>query len=519
MNKSSSSAFGISGLDIRSIALFRILVGFNVIYNILQYRLFNISAFYSEQGIVPKSVIETNYGAPFSLLSYINSEALVAVYFVICLLLAVLYTLGIKSRWIGIALFILFGSIINANPVISHGVEFLIEISLFWGLFLPLDACFSLLPDRSTPQKAQIKGLVTYGILFQIALVYLTSFLTKTGDLWQSGMVIYSITDDRTHAVLLADWLSDKPGLCSFLTYFALIIELSLPFLIFSPFYNRFCRLLSAISIVGLHVGLALVLFVGPFHLVTLVFAAVLLPTFVWKKFNIGADTNFPLSFLQNKAAKEVTTKGRKAKKKQDKTSYPIGDYAWKTIMIVMMLVIFQKNLQKWKEESYLSSVLSNMGPISELADMNPTKATPFTGLLQQPWWLFAPNPHKDMGTIVLLGRTDTNETLDLLGDRILTIESDPMTQEPKFDKKIVNHFSSSRFVLSFYARRYINNFPPELFQRWTNFEYQRWRKDHPNQKLLELRMYYYSNSTKLERGKIVRKKDLALMHTMPIVE
>ncbi|MEM8907493.1 MAG: hypothetical protein AAGD05_06575 [Bacteroidota bacterium] len=509
--KKQTSNSGLSGLDIRSVALFRIIVGFNIIYNILQYRLFNVVPFYTDEGIVPFSVIEQGYGAPFSLLHYLPSATLISLYFIICLLLAALYLLGIKSRIVGPILFILFASIINGNPVISHGVEFLIEVSLFWGFFLPLDACFSVWPKSQKVKPLIVKGLATYGILLQIALIYLTSFLTKTGDLWQSGQTIFSITDDRTHAVGFAELLSSYPGFCAFLTYTALYLELFLAILIFFPLFNRYCRLIAAIGIVLLHTGLALVLFVGPFHLITLAFAVVLLPSFVWEKVNI-APKNFPLPIWKAPPAPKV--KGKKVVKEPP---LPIWGYLWKGLVIVMMIWIVQKNFQKWKQESYLSQILNNMGPIGKLADLNPKQASPFTGLLQQPWWLFAPNPHKDMGTIVLLARTEQNETLDLLGDRILTISDDPQTGEPVFDKKIVNHFTSSRFVLSFYARRYLQVFPPELFQRWTDFEYERWKKQHPDQKLLELRMYYYSNYTTLERGQLNRKKNLALMHTKVI--
>ena len=267
-------------------------------YNILQYRLFNIAAFYTDSGIIPRSVIEVNYGAPFSLLHYIDSGPLVAIFFIITLLLGVLYTLGIKSRFVGPVLLVFFSSVTNGNPVISHGVEFLIEISLFWGMFLPLDACFSVMPNRKDKQPTNIKGLASYGLLLQIMLVYLTSYLTKTGELWQTGLTIFSLTDDRTHAVGFADWLAGQPEFCSFLSFTALYIELLLAILIFFPLFNRYCRLIATICIIGLHTGLALVLFVGPFHLITLALAISLLPDFVWEKLGIKSDKNFWIQLI-----------------------------------------------------------------------------------------------------------------------------------------------------------------------------------------------------------------------------
>ncbi len=73
------------------------------------------------------------YGAPFSLLTSFDSNWQFDLYIYFTLVVAILYTLGIGSRLLSIPLLILFASLTNFIPPLSHGVEFLIEVSLFWG--------------------------------------------------------------------------------------------------------------------------------------------------------------------------------------------------------------------------------------------------------------------------------------------------------------------------------------------------------------------------------------------------
>ncbi len=503
---SSNNFFNLYGLDLRSIAFFRIALGLNIILNILQYRLFNISAFYGREAIVPIEHIRKFYGENFSLLFSIENEPLILVYFLITLFLAILYTLGIKSRWLSWPLLLLFAGIVNRNPMAAHGVEFLIEISLFWGIFLPLDNSYSLAPDRRD-HPSEIRGLLVCGILFQIALVYFTSYITKTGDLWTSGLAVFSLTADLTHANFLSTVLANLPGVSKFLTYFSLIIELALPFLIFSPIFSRKARTLAAFLIVFLHFGLASTIYVGPFHFITLCFAILLLPDSFWNKFNIKKDKNFgSLKIgewrLFDKLPANLQT---------------IGLRIAQVFVVIMMVVIFQRNFQKWGQESFLADGINLSSGLKSIAEAKPLDFDFVTGVFKQPWWLFAPNPHKDMGTMVLLGRTANNETVDIVNNQILSVSQDPKYKVPVFDKSIHNNFRNCRFTLSFYTRKYLNKLPVELYKRWTEHEYQRWISAHPDQPLLELSLYYYAIPTRIENDQIVREKGFLQLYRMEI--
>ncbi len=503
---SNNRFFYLYGLDLRSIAFFRIVLGLNIILNLVQYRLFNIAAFYGPDAIVPTEHIRSFYGQNPSLLFFIESETGILLYFLTTLVLAILYTLGIKSRWLSWPLLLLFAGIVNRNPMVAHGVEFLIEVSLFWGIFLPLDNSYSIAPDRRT-YSDEIRGLFAGGILFQIAIIYFTSFITKTGDLWTSGLAVYSLTADLTHGNFLGPILANLPGVSRFLTYFSLIIELALPFLVFSPFFSKAARTLAGFLIVFLHFGLASTIYVGPFHFITFCFAILLMPDSFWNKFKVKKDKNFGTLSI---GAWHLTSKIPPLFKK-------VGSRLIQAFVMVMMLLIFQRNFQKWGKDSFLSKSIQASPVIENIAKSTPLDFRFITGVFRQPWWLFAPNPHKDMGTLVFLGRTANNETMDIINNQILTITNDPKYNTPIFDKSIHNNFRNSRFTLSFYARKYLNNLPDELYKRWAENEYQRWLIAHPDQPLQELGIYYYAIPTRIENGQLVRDKGFLPLYRLEI--
>ena len=56
--KSFLSKLSVAGLDLRALAVFRIILGLNIVYNVLHYRLFDVPQFYShETGIVPNQIL------------------------------------------------------------------------------------------------------------------------------------------------------------------------------------------------------------------------------------------------------------------------------------------------------------------------------------------------------------------------------------------------------------------------------------------------------------------------------
>lgn len=494
-----NSRFRISGLDLRALSAFRILVGLNVIYNLIKYRFFAGSIYYTSDGIKDPIAAKNFYGELFSLINIVPSDAFVLFFLSFTFLLALLYTLGVKARWIAPLLFFCFGNIVVANPWTVHAVEFLIEASLFWSIFLPIDHYFAILPAKEKIIKGnELRNFPAFALLIQIFYVYFTSGITKSGEYWREGLTVLSVMDDRMHSAFLADWFAAHPGLCEFLTHSTVYVEVLMGLLLFSPLFNKQLRLVIAIGIPALHFGLAMGMDVGPFHWITLAFAIVILPDFVWD------------AFMRLLGIKTKTSKGKKKTKTPLKTSPLWQTWAVRIFLSAVLIIITIQNLKKWQRDSYFSSAVINNPVLNGLANIDLPNPPLFIGLWNQPWWTFSPNPHEQMGCLLMLGRKADNSSVDLVSGRTVSVTPDPNTGRPIFSEPPHNQFKRTHFVFAWYARRYLSTMPKPLLKRWLDVVTEEYNREHPNDQVTETGLFFFSNQTDLVNGQITRVQDFA---------
>ncbi len=490
------SRFRVSGLDLRALSAFRIIVGLNVIYNLIKYRFFAGGIYYTSDGITDPIAIKNVYGEIFSLLTIFQSDAFVLGFLAFTFLLAVLYVLGIKARWVAPLLFFCFGNVIVANPWTVHAVEFLIEASLFYSIFLPIDHYFAIMPTKEKKVSGnELRTFPAFVLLIQIFFVYFTSGITKSGEYWREGLTVLSVMDDRMHAGMLADWFAANPGLCSFLTYSTVYVEVLIGLLLFSPLFNKRIRLALALTIPALHFGLAFGMNVGPFHWITLAFAIVILPDFVWDAL---------LSRLG------IKTKSKKSKKKSTKPviTNPLWQiWAVRVFLGAFLIIVFIQNLKKWERDSYFSSSIYNNPVLHGLAEVKLPNPPIFIGLWNQPWWTFSPNPHEQMGCFLMLGRKADNTSVDLATGRTISVSPDPNTGEPVFSEKPQNQLKRTHFVFSWYVRRQVNQMPKPLLKRWLDVVTEEYNKNHPNDPVSETGLFMFYNQTDLVNGQITKDR------------
>lgn len=478
--------WGIIGLDARALGLFRVITGLNLIYNLIKYRLLYVEGFYADPRVLPDGVLARLYGENFSLLRPLDSPWAVTAFLLFALVAAVLFTIGWRPKLTGLVSLLLFWSIIHDNPMVSHGVENFIEVCLFWGLLLPLNGAFTLFPTAGQRAAGEVRSIPTWAFLFQIAVIYLTSTVTKNGPLWASGRAIEAIMADRTYAGLIAAWLGSYPELCRFLTYSAQIIEALVALLLFFPLANRVCRTLAAILLLGLHWGLAVSMEVGQFYLMTTGFAVLFLPGFVWDRL-LG-----PAASTAVEASEGSSLSAR--------LRIPLlrGIFA-----ILLALFVLQKNMEKWGEQSYLSSAIASNGVTRAIAGMD-TPDIGLGGVFRQPWWLFAPDPPREMGTILFVGIDAQGNIHDLLAGELM-FERDVSSGESRQVGEPRNRFTGSRFVLSWYVRRYRGLLPPSVFVNWSRYEYERWNPPEGGPVINEVGLILFSDYVSLTDGELSR--------------
>ena len=284
--KSLSTFKAIFGIDLRTLALLRVMLASMVIVDLV-LRSRDLAAHYSDAGILPRAALigEFHRWLPsIHLLS--GSPRVQAALFIVAGLFALALLVGYRTRLVTIVSWALLLSLQARNPVIYHGADLLLRLLLFWGMFLPLGARFSI--DAALDRRAQERpnayfSAATMALLVQCMLVYLFGALLKSGSAWiPDGTAIYFAVHLDYLATPFGVWIGQFPRLLQLLTYFVWCLELVSPLLMFSPVFRLPLRLLAMTLLIAMHLGFFLCLRIGPFPFVSITSLLAFTPGEVW---------------------------------------------------------------------------------------------------------------------------------------------------------------------------------------------------------------------------------------------
>ena len=143
------------GIDTRSLALFRVGLSL-VLLTELVVRARNLMAFYTDQGIMPRSfIIENTQNLwSFSLHLASGSAYFEAFLFFCAISAAVALLVGYKTRLATFMSWLLLASLFVRNPEVQSSGDILMLMLLFWGMFLPLNLHWSVDRARATNDSA-----------------------------------------------------------------------------------------------------------------------------------------------------------------------------------------------------------------------------------------------------------------------------------------------------------------------------------------------------------------------------
>jgi len=248
-------------IDLRSLALFRITVGVILLYDLAD-RARLLGANYGDAGVVPRELVLANArrGLLPSLHLMAGSEAAQLALFVAAGVAALLLVLGCWTRLATLVSWFLLASLHARNDLVTDGGDHLLRHLLFWSVFLPLGARWSLAARRrGPPQRASVSSPASAALLLQIASVFLVTGLAKTGPEWTSdhSAIEYAIAR-RWWIQPFGEWLLAHPPLPTLLTPAVRWWEILGPFVLFVPVANAFFRLLAIAGFWALLAGLAL---------------------------------------------------------------------------------------------------------------------------------------------------------------------------------------------------------------------------------------------------------------------
>jgi predicted DCC family thiol-disulfide oxidoreductase YuxK len=274
-------------LDLRALSLFRICLG-ALILGDLVWRARDLRTFYTDFGVLPRAAFLERFADPWIISVHLMSgTALVqALLFLVAAVFGLMLLAGYRTRLAAVASWALLISLQNRNPILLQGGDVLLRMLVFWAMFLPLNAYFSV--DRaldnseaSPPQRVCTVG--TLALMAQVAMLYWFSAWLKQSPEWGiEGSAVYYALSLEQFATSVGRYLLQFPHLLRSLTYLTLAIEVAAPLLLFSPFWSGQARLAAILLIALLQLGLAVCMHLGHFPLVALVALIPLVPTWLW---------------------------------------------------------------------------------------------------------------------------------------------------------------------------------------------------------------------------------------------
>lgn len=289
--KHSSRLTEIFGLDLRSLAIFRIGLALVVMADLFS-RAWGLNAHYTDSGVLSREALKQGLLSPwywsFHLISgHFWFQALL---FILAFLIAIALLLGYRTRLAIIATWALNVSLQNRNPALLFAGDDVLRAMLFWGMFLPLGCAYSIdsaLNSATKPLPKRVVSGATVAFMIQLIFIYTWSaaYKTKSEIWWPDGDAVYYSLHFDQYATDFGQFLLGFPlPILRILTFAALIFEWIGPFLILIPFRTAFFRCLAIICFILLHIGFELSFTIGVLSYLSVVNWLALIPTEIWEK-------------------------------------------------------------------------------------------------------------------------------------------------------------------------------------------------------------------------------------------
>jgi hypothetical protein len=265
----------------------------------------------------------------------------------------------------------------------------------------------------------------------------LSTAFAKYGESWINGYAVHNMLNDKWATTELGKLLGDQFWYYMPSTYLSLVLEFSLPFLIFLPYKWTILRLLASALLFVFHLNIALTYNVGNFSISGIAVAALLLPDAFWNK----------LKFKPN-AAEIIISKGSSL---LWKTGLIFSIFAASVITFKNLHFCFQNNFAR--ENPFVKSIAEGLDNINFPSPIR-------ISFFDQYWKMFAPNPPVKSGWLALEVQKNDGMTYDFFNNQLIT-EEPQINWTPK----------GLEFYLLYYCRNYdnpnVNNVKYNLFLKY----------------------------------------------------
>jgi hypothetical protein len=305
-------------LDLRSLSLYRIFLGLIVIADVI-YRLPDLRAFYTDEGVLPRSVFLTDFSLPWSFSLHLANGSLgfIIFCFLIHLICGVFLTLGYRTQLVTFLSWIMTISVHNRNWLINNGGDDVLRSILLISIFLPLNHFFSL-DSYLGKIKKDLKKTDHFSIwvqvfFFQVFSIYFMSYILKDHPIWREEYTALSYASALDiFATPVGVYLRNFPMLQKGLTVFTIFLEWLGPILLYFSFLFLkkwwVARSLVVLSFWALHLGIILCMYIGIFPYLCIVIWIAFIPSEWWSSFLSRFFEKMNFDFLQRHLAKFLPT-------------------------------------------------------------------------------------------------------------------------------------------------------------------------------------------------------------------
>lgn len=429
-------------LDLRSLALFRILLGLCLFID-LSYRLPFVYDFYSDHGVLPRDVLISKFMNIWetSLFLLSGQTVMITVLMLVAIVSSLALMVGFYTRVAAFICWLIVISMHTRNGVVLHGGDDVFRVMLFWFQFAPVSACFSVDALRSSHKVSSYNywSWGTMGLLLQLLYIYLFTGILKWHPVWHTeGSGVYYALHLEQFSSSWGQALLPYYEFMQFMSFATLALELAGPVLVILPFWAGRWRLIAAASFMAFHLGLVLTMHLGMFPWLCIAAWTMVFPSRWWE--TRWGQYLTPILSGGIQQASQVFSKMGGSQRRGIAT---VAHYPGRLLGCIAM--IFVALITTWN--------------IYEIDDLQLTKPVALRWVMSvsemyQRWSMFAPYPRKDDGWYVIEAEMFNGKTFDpFQRDHKLNFEK-PQDMAVTYQNSMWRKYLTNSWLKTYYDHR-----------------------------------------------------------------
>ncbi len=290
-------------LDPRTLGLFRILVGALLCLDCVRHWRF-ADRYYSNVGVLSNHwhLYTPSGDYNFSLFHAFSSLGEVHVAFALSFACYLAFALGYKTRLATVLSCLWVTSMDNRLVMVENGGYVVVNLTVFWGMFLPLGRRFSLdaliaswrqrreatiddLNDGVARDVRPYVSLLSFVVVLNFAIIYIFNVVNKYGSTWRTGKTAHFVLHIDRMVTLPAVWLRELLPfpLLQLASWLVLVVEAVIVMALLWPNNRLRARPTAWVLIVLLHGSFGVLMRLGPFSWFMIAFSSITVMACHWE--------------------------------------------------------------------------------------------------------------------------------------------------------------------------------------------------------------------------------------------